>query len=224
MPGEHGSNVLARRYRAGLGLGCLVGGALMIVILAGLGIAVRRSPEGYPGPIRSFFGADQVITTGGEAGAGSLSLEQIKAIRGVRPTVQVTLTEADINSYLKEHPGAVGLPEGFRSPTVRFRDGRVQMAVSTKVVLFSVRVKIAMEPSVEDGELQLKVVEVDAGGVSLPGELRQIAESRVADILSERLEQAGLEPESVEVGEGVLTVSARLVPLPEAPDEQQPEG
>ncbi|MEA3401336.1 MAG: DUF2993 domain-containing protein [Armatimonadota bacterium] len=219
MPGQLGSNALARKWRAGFGLGCLMGGVVMILILTGLGIAVRRSPEGYPGPVRAFFGA-RLQTVDAEPGAG-LSLEQIQAIRGVRPTIQVTLTEQDINSYLEENPEAVGLPKGYAAPRVRFRNGRVHMGARAKVLLWPVRVTVSMEPSVEDGKLKLSVVKVDGGGVSLPGEFRQIAESQVADLLSDRLGKAGLEPESVEVGDGALTVAARLVPIPEGRNESE---
>ena len=213
MPAKDGSAVLARAKRAGFGRGCLVGGALMLLILMGLGIAVRRSPDAFPGPLRWFYGASGPMSVA--QGGSTLTLEQLQAIRGVKPTVQVTLTEADINSYLDEHPEAVGLPRGFAAPRVRFHNGRVHMGARTKVLLIPVRITISMEPRVEDGELRLSVVKVDAGGVSLPGELRGIAEDQVSKLLSDRLAASGLAPESVEVGEGTLTVSARLVPVPE---------
>lgn len=177
-----------------------------------LGALVRRGPERFPGPVRSLFGADAVVVETGEGGA-ALSLEQIRAIRGVQPTIQVTLTEADINSYLKEHPDEIGLPKGFRNPQVRFTEGRVRLLVSARVLILSTRVTIGMEPTVEDGELRLSVKNIEAGGVKLPGELRSIAESQVADLLAARLAEAGLRPESVAVGEGTLTVAARLVPV-----------
>ena len=118
-------------------------------------------------------------------------------------------------SYLEEHPDEVGLPKGFRNPRVRFTEGRVRLLVSSKVLLFSTRITIGMEPTVEDGRLKLSVKNIEAGGVKLPGELREIAESRVADLLASRLDEAGLRPESVTVGEGTLTVAARLVPVEE---------
>ena len=211
-----GSNALARKWRAGAGMGCLAGGLLTVLILTGLGIAVRRSPDRFPGLVRAWFGADTIVSAG--EGGGSLTLEQLKAIRGVRPTVQVTLTEDEINSYLNEHPEAVGLPRGFAAPRVHFRDGQVHMGMRTKVLLIPVRVTVSMAPRVESGELELSVTKVDAGGVSLPGELRGIAERQVSRLISDRLLSAGLEPESVEVGEGTLTVAAELVPVPE------PEG
>jgi len=209
-----GSTAPARKWRAGLGMGCLVGGLLTVLVLTGLGIAVRRAPERFPGLVRAWFGARSTITAA--EGGGSLTLEQLKAIRGVRPTVQVTLTEDDINSYLDEHPEAVGLPRGFAAPRVHFRDGEVQMGMRTKVLLIPVRVTVSMAPRIEAGELRLSVTKVDAGGISLPGELRGIAERQVSKLLSERLLSAGLEPEAVEVGEGTLTVAAELVPVPEA--------
>jgi len=203
------------RRGPGFSLGCLVGVVATLLALIVLGAIVRRGPESFPGLIRAFFGADDVIATEGAPGGASLSLEQIRAIRGVQPTIQVTLTEADINSYLKEHPEEVGLPEGFRNPQVRFTEGRVRLLVSARVLILSTRVTIGMEPTVEDGELKLAVKNIEAGGVKLPGELRSVAEQQVADLLAARLGEAGLEPESVTVGEGTLTVAARLVPVSE---------
>ncbi len=212
-----GSNAPARKWRAGAGMGCLAGGLLTLLILTGLGIAVRRSPDRFPGLVRAWFGARSTITAA--EGGGTLTLEQLKAIRGVRPTVQVTLTDDEINSYLDEHPEAVGLPRGFAAPRVHFRDGQVHMAMRTRVLLIPVRVTVSMAPRIESGELKLSVTKVDAGGVSLPGELRGIAERQASRLISERLLSAGLEPESVEVGEGTLIVAAELVPVPVPEDE-----
>ncbi|MGI5818502.1 MAG: LmeA family phospholipid-binding protein [Armatimonadota bacterium] len=217
-----GSNALAGKWRSGFGLGCVSGVIVAVLVLAVLGAMVRRGPERFPGPVRSLYGADGTVVTA--SGAASLSLEQIRAIRGVQPTVQVTLTEADINSYLRENPDEIGLPKGFRNPRVRFTEGRVRLLVSTRVVVFSTRIEIAMEPRVEGGELRLEVKKIEAGGVSLPGELRKIAESQVASLLTDRLGEAGLQPESVEVGEGKLTVSARLVPVEAPAVEADREG
>jgi len=110
-----GSNALASKWRSGFGRGCLVGIIAAVLAMVVLGVMVRRGPERFPGPIRSLFGADGTVVVAGGTGGSSVSLEQIRAIRGVQPTIQVTLTEADINSYLKEHPDEVGLPKGFKS-------------------------------------------------------------------------------------------------------------
>jgi len=210
-----GANALARKWRSGFGIGCLAGAVLAVLLLAGLGGLVRRAPERYPAFLRGFYGATGPVTL--TAGAtGALTLEQLQAIRGVQPTIQVTVTEADINSYLQTHPEAVGLPRGFSAPRVHFGEGRVNMTVRARLLIIPVRVTVAMEPRVEDGELRLSVVKVDAGGVKLPGELRGIAEDQISRLLSQRLLAAGLEPQSVEVGEGRLTVAAQLVPVPEA--------
>lgn len=223
MASRLGSNALAKKWRSGFGMGCLSGVVITVLVVMVLGVLVRRGPERFPGPIRSLFGADGTIVAAGGEGGSSLSLEQIQAIRGVQPTIQVTLTERDINSYLQENPDAVGLPKGFTKPRVRFKEGRVRLLVSTKVLLFSTRVEIAMEPRIEAGELTLEVKKIEAGGVDLPGELRKIAEERVAGLLADRLGEAGLRPESVTVGEGTLTVSARLVPVDAPPQEPEPE-
>ena len=206
-----GSNALSRKWRSGFALGCLGGCVLTLIIMVGLGFTVRQQPERFPGPLRSFYGARDVIVTNG----AGLSLDQIQAIRGVRPTIQVTLTEADINSYLREHPEAVGLPRGYAAPRVQFRENNVRLGMRTRVLVFAVVIWISMEPYIEGGELKLSVTRVEAGRVELPGELRKIAETRVAELLSDRLGAAGLMPESVQVGDGVLIVAARLVPIEE---------
>ncbi|MBD3292429.1 MAG: DUF2993 domain-containing protein, partial [Armatimonadia bacterium] len=211
MVSKLGSNALAKKWRAGLGLGCLGGIVLTVISMVLLGSMVRRGPERFPGPIRSLYGADGSVVTAGDEGGSSLSLEQIRAIRGVQPTIQVTLTEEDINAYVKANPDAIGLPKDFTDPRVKFRDGRVRLLVSTKVLLFSTRITIGMKPAVEHGRLLLEVKQIEAGGVDLPGELRQIAESRVADLLADRLDESGLVPASVEVTDGKLVVAARLV-------------
>jgi hypothetical protein len=221
MTSKLGSNAMAKKWRTGFGLGCLGGIIVAVLGMVVLGAMVRRGPERFPGPVRSVFGADGTVVAGG--GGSSLTLEQIRAIRGVQPTVQVTLTEDDINSYVKENPDAVGLPEGFKNPRVKFANGRVRLLVSTEVLLFSTRIAIGMEPRIEAGELKLVVKQIEAGGVDLPGELRQVAERRVADLLAERLGEAGLRPESVEVEDGKLTVAARLVPVDEPLQESEPE-
>ena len=209
MTSKLGANALARKWRSGFAIGCLSGCALMLVILVGLGVAVRQQPERFPGPLRSIYGARDIIVTDGPG----LSLDQIEAIRGVRPTIQVTLTEADINSYLREHPEAVGLPRGYAAPRVEFTEGSVRLGARTRVLFFAVVIWIWMEPYVEDDDLRLRVTRVEAGNVELPGELRKIAEERVAALLSDRLAAAGLVPESVQVIDGALMIAARLVPV-----------
>ena len=220
MTGKLGANALARKWRAGFAFGCLGGIILKLVIVLVFGTVVRQQPHRFPAVVQWFCGAGAVVAAAD--GGPALSLQQIEAIRGVRPTIQVTLTEADINSYLRDHPEAVGLPRGYAAPRVEFRDSLVRFGARTRVLFFAVRFWIMMEPYIEGEDLKLAVRRVEAGNIDLPGELRKIAEDRVADILSEHLGEAGLVPESVEVRDGALTVAARLVPV-EEPLSPQPE-
>jgi hypothetical protein len=71
-----------------------------------------------------------------------------------------------------------------------------------------------MRPEVKDGRISLSVVKVKAGGVSLPGEFRQQIQREVERLLAERIEQSGFEPQSVEVGEGTLTIKGQVLPVP----------
>ena len=201
------------RTPSGFLAGFVTGVVLVLVCVIALNLAAHRVPERLPGSVRWFFGVQAEKPGEVEVAGSTLTFEQLQAIRGVRPRVQVTLTEDDINAYIADHPESLGLPKGFAVPIVRFENGLVQVSVRTKVLLWPVRVNVAMQPHVADGELTLSVVEVKAGRVSLPGEFRQQIEKQVAGLLSQRLTDAGLEPEGVTVGEGTLTVSARLVPV-----------
>ena len=184
----------------------------MLVVMLLLGALAHRAPGLLPPFVSGFFGARG---TGGDAAALSadaFSMQQLEMLRGVRPALDVRLTDADINAYIAAHPEALGLPKGFRAPRVSFGQGLIGLNVSTRVLLLPVTVHVALQPRVDDGRLQLSVVKVRAGRVSLPGEFRQQVERLVGELLNQRLREAGLEPMGVQVGEGELTISARLSP------------
>ncbi len=210
MSEERTTQTEPRGSRSGFCMGCVIGGALLVAAVIALAIGVRRAPEKFPGPVRAIFGARQTAETGE---GGGLSPELVEAARGVKPTVEVTIKQDDLNSYLEEHPDAVGLPKGFAAPRVEFREDLVVASVRTKV-LVPVRVWMVMRPEVKDGRISLSVVKVKAGGVSLPGEFRQQIQREVERLLAERIEQSGFKPQSVEVGEGTFTVKGRVLPAP----------
>lgn len=197
-----------RRRRYGFGSGCLLGGALTLVALVVIGLAVRHEPDAHSSLMRAFFGADRPAAE--DTGAPTLSLEQLQALRGIRPGIQVLLSEDDINSYLEAHPRELGLPKGFAAPQVRFRSGQMMLSVRTKVLLWPVRVDVWLHPEVTAGELTLEVTKVKAGRVSLPGEFRQQIQTQMARVLAAQLEAGGVRPLAVEVGEGRLTITAEL--------------
>ena len=199
-----------RRRRYGFGSGCVMGGALTFIALIVMGVAVRREPDAHSGLVRAFFGADHPAAR--DTGTPTLSLEQLQALRGIKPGIQVILSEDDINAYLKEHPSELGLPKGFSAPRVRFRSGQMMLSVRTKVLLWPVRVDVWLRPEVTAGELTLEIVKVKAGRVSLPGEFRQQIQTQMARVLSSQLEAAGVRPQAIEVGEGRLTITAEVQP------------
>ena len=198
----------SRRRRYGFGSGCMLGGALTLIALIVMAVAVRREPDAHSRLVRAFFGADRPAV--GDTGTPTLSLEQLQALRGIRPGIQVLLSEDDINAYLEDHPGELGLPKGFAAPQVKFRSGQMMLSIRTKVLLWPVRVDVWLRPEVEAGELVLEIVKVEAGRVSLPGEFRQQIQNQMAKMLSSQLETAGVRPLAVEVGEGRLTITAEL--------------
>jgi len=185
----------------------VVGCGLLLVTVIALGIGVRRSPGKFPVPLRTIFGAKE--EAGASPAASGLTPEQLEALRGVKPTVEVTLREEDLNSYLEQHPNAVGLPKGFAAPRVEFREGLVVASIRTRV-LVPVRVVVAMRPETKGGRITLSVVKVKAGKVSLPGEFRQQIQGEMERLIAERIEKSGFEPQSVEVGERRLTITGEL--------------
>ncbi|MCD6360663.1 MAG: hypothetical protein J7M38_07305 [Armatimonadetes bacterium] len=200
-----------RKRIPGFCSGCLLGGLLTLVLLTAAAVMVRREPDAYPGLVRAIFGA-------GGAGNHSLtgptlSMQQLQAIRGVKPNFSIVLSEADINVYLKEHPDALGLPKGYAAPRVRFTHGQMRLSVRTRVLLWPVRVEVWLQPAVMDNRFTTKVVKVRAGRVSLPGEFRAQIEQQASRLLNEQLAGAGVVPLAVEVGEGRLTVTAQLQPI-----------
>jgi len=196
----------------GFCLGCLLGGALVLVAMVALGVMSHHTPERFPSLVRALFGADRPDLTG--PGTPTLTYEQIQAIRGVKPVFEIVVSDNDINSYLVEHPEALGLPKGFAAPRVEFADQQMLVSLRTKVLLWPVRVKVYMRPQVIDGRVSLEITEVQAGRVSLPGEFRQQIRTQMERVLTDQLSAAGVQPQAVTVGEGKLTVTAQLQPSP----------
>ena len=170
-----------RRRRFGFGTGCVTGGALTLIALIVVGLAVRREPDTHSSMVRAFFGAGKPAAE--NTGAPTLSLEQLQALRGIKPGITVVLSEDDINSYLQAHPRELGLPKGFAAPKVKFRSEQMMLSVRTKVLLWPVRVDVWLRPEVTAGELQVTVVKVKAGRVSLPGEFRQKIQTQMTRVL-----------------------------------------
>ncbi len=210
---KHYERPRRRRRKPGFFMGCLFGAVLTLVAFIIMGVVVRRNPEGYSGMIQALFGADRP-TAAADGATPTLSLEQMQAIRGIKPSFQIILSEADINSYIDEHPGSMGLPKGFGAPKVEFRDGQLMVGIRTKVLLWPVRVEVWMRPEITAGEVTLEIVEVHAGRVSLPGEFRQQIQNQMQKVIMAQLDVAGVEAQAVEVGNGTLTVTAQLQPTP----------
>lgn len=190
--------------------GCLFGGALTLVAFIIIGVMVRREADSYPRFVQAIFGANRPPATG----AATLSFEQLQAIRGVKPSFEIVLGEDDLNAYLDEHPEALGLPRGYAAPRVSFRQDEINLSVRTKVLLWPVRVEVCMRPAVADGRITVEVTQVRAGRVSLPGEFRQQVQREMEGLLARQLEGAGVTPAAVEVGEGTMSVTVQVHPVP----------
>lgn len=175
-----------------------------------------------------FSSREEVIARGKGLFEGKDTVEQVdetimtareKMLRGMKPTVSITLTDADLNAYIQERPEEIDIPSGLEDPKVAFGDGFVEVSVRTKILFIPTRVRAELVPEVTDGTLALKVEKVSAGDVSAPGVIRKSVARAATDAVNKALQANRMDIKSVKATEGLLTVEAVL-----KPKEQEPAG
>ena len=145
-----------------------------------------------------------------EEAATQVTEAQMQAMRGVRPTVQIQLSDADINAYLSEHRDDLNLPSGLRDPKVAFGEGYIEGSIRTKVALVPVRVRVTIIPEVVDGELVLRIEKVKAGKLGMTGVMGDGLASSITKLIERRLAQSEVELKDVQVSPGILTITGIL--------------
>ncbi len=197
------------RRRSGFCCGSLVATAVLSIIFVLLLVMLFSSPGEIVERASRSFGpkntVQQAVAQFGEA--------QIRAMRGVKPTLQIQLSDADINAYLAEHRDELDLPSGLKAPRVAFGEGFIEASVRTKVAFVPVRVRVNIVPEVVDGELVLQVTKVKAGKLGVTGVMRGQLVDKLTELIAQRLDQSGVELKSVEVRPGVLTLTSVLEPV-----------
>jgi len=183
--------------------GCVVGTVILSIIFAVVLIMLFSSPEEIVARAkRSLSGANTVQTA-----TTQLTEAQMQAVRGVKPTVQIQLSDADINAYLQEHRDELDLPSGLQDPKVAFGDGYIEGSVRTKVAFVPVRMRVEVIPEVADGKLVLHVEETKAGKMGLPGMFRKKIGRTIDKVIQQKLGQSNLQLKEVTVQPGLLTIT-----------------
>ncbi len=194
------------RSRSGFCCGCLLAAAVLSIVFGLLLVMLFSSPgEIVERASRSLSPQDTV-----QRATAQLSEAQMQAVRGVKPTVQVQIADADINAYLAEHRGELGLPSGLKAPRVAFGEEFIEVSVRTKIAFVPVRIRAKVVPEVVDGKLKLQVTKVRAGKLGITGLVRDSLINILTDSVHQRLDQSGIKLKSVEVRPGFLTFTGAL--------------
>ncbi len=202
-------NEVPSRSRSGFCCGCVVGAVILTGIFVMLLVMLFSSPKEIVARAkRSLSGADTV-----ERATTQLTEAQIRAMRGVKPTVQIQLADADVNAYLQEHRDELRLPAGLKDPKVAFGDGYIEGSVRTKIAFVPVRMRVELVPEVADGKLVLHIKETKAGKLALPGMFRDKIERAIDAMIQQKLDQSDLRLKDITVQPGLLTITVALSPL-----------
>ena len=196
----------APRRRSGFCCGCVVGTIILSVIFTVVLIMLFSSPGAIVAQAKRSLGGASTV----ETATTQLTEAQMRAVRGVKPTVQIQLSDADVNAYLEEHRDELELPSGIEDPKIAFGDGYIEGSVRTKVAFVPVRMRAEIIPEVADGKLVLHVEETRAGTIDLPGMFRKKIGRTIDKLIQQKLGQSDLRVENVVVQPGLLTITVTL--------------
>ncbi len=205
----------APRRRSGFCCGCVVGTVILSIMFAVVLTMLFSSPEEIVARAKRSLGGANTV----ERATTQLTEAQMRAVRGVKPTVQIQLSDADVNAYLKEHRDELELPSGLEDPKVAFGDGYIEGSVRTKVAFVPVRMRVEIIPEVTDGKLVLHVEETKAGKIGLPGMFRKKLGRTIDAMIQRKLGESDLRLENVVVQPGLLTIT--VTPAPSQPSAPQ---
>jgi len=200
----------APRRRSGFCCGCFVGVVVLTIIFALILMILFSSPEEIVARAKRSLSGDSTV----EHATTQLTEAQMRAVRGVKPTVQIQLSDADVNAYLTEHRDELDLPSGIKDPKVAFGDGYIEGSVRTRVAFVPVRMRVEIIPEVTDGKLVLHIEETSAGKLGLPGMFRKKIGRVIDTMIQRKLGESDLRLENVVVQPGVLTITVTLGPSP----------
>jgi uncharacterized protein YpmS len=141
-----------------------------------------------------------------------------RMLRELKPTMVFEVTEANLNTYLMTHPEDFAIPDGFDAPRVEFGANEVEVSALKRVLLVTVRVRVAMVPEIMRGRLRLKVSRVSAGPIPLPSNFHAGVADTIERIVNQILEHNNVQLTRVEIVRGLVRVTAQVRPsVPAAP-------
>jgi hypothetical protein len=189
--------MLPKRYRLALVL-------VLLPTLLACGLRKTTTPE--PGVPVSQAAADRME-------------EKLKASvqQGQDGAFELEFTDIELTSYLvlkmaEQSDRAEDIPlEDFQ---VRFSDDRMHLSGAlTSVCPFRLNVRVTASARVEDGQLEVRVEKARMGAVPLPkgvlGRLSRVVSETIVES-PDHMERA-VEVTEVEIGEGVMRLSGRVV-------------
>ncbi len=194
------------RKRSGFCCGCLVATVVLSILFVLVLLMLFSSPGEIVARASRSLGPQDTI----EQATTQLTETQMRAVRGVRPTVQIRVSDADINAYLSEHRDELELPSALEDPKIAFGEGFIEGSVRTKIGFVPVRVRVKMVPEVVDGQLVLHIKKVKAGKLGVTGLVGDRLVSKISELVGQRLEQSGVELKDVQVTPGILTITGTL--------------
>lgn len=127
---------------------------------------------------------------------------------------RATLTEDEVNVVLRLRQVVTGdiLGAAIQSQEVSFEDSTITLS-GTILEPLPGELLVSMRPSVEDGRLQLDIVESSVAGREAPPQVLDAAEEAISSTLGEGLEHlpAGVQLQELTVADGQLTIVGRRV-------------
>lgn len=194
--------------RRGFCCGCLAAAAILTVAFVALLMMLFSSPGEVIEQGRHALHPNDTV----QQATTQLTEAQLRAMRGVKPVVQIHLSDADVNAYLKEHREEIALPSGLKEPKVAFGDGYIEVSVRTRVGFVPLRVRVHLRPEIVEGKLVLRVDKMKAGKLGLPGHFRKQLETRLGEMITQHLRGSGVTLNQVEVRPGELIVTTSFAP------------
>lgn len=142
-----------------------------------------------------------------------------RLLRALKPTMTVEVAEQDVNDYLATRPPELKIPDGFKSPRVAMRPGRLELSALKDMLFMSTRVRVSLSPQVVEGRLRLKVQEIHAGAIPLPSNFHSGFGRDIEKAVNQFLEGNNLQLIAVDVAPKILRITARPAAEPAAPAE-----
>lgn len=131
------------------------------------------------------------------------------------PNREFTLraTDEEVTSWFV-YRVAVMPENNIKDPQIRFTGGKIHSAVTMVGVLpFELRIKLVATFQVVDGQVHFQIESSSAGFLPVPKEITNLLPQ--SDMVNDMLTEFGIELSGVQITEGQMAISGRLLETPE---------